>query len=220
MKLPGWIRKLKAEGAEFLGAPEHEGLRKHPDLSMTKPLFRLNSRGFSEATPSLHHGEAESSPERPVSAVPGTACPGCGMAEGTDPNLLVCSWRFQRSGRRALGRRQAGGIVALKMVLYCACSVDVLGISPSIPPGQPDPRFCLPFHAGSAGIAASGAGTSFLDVRVMLQGGAREWTPERGRGRLPAADIEALPGLLGAESKALSAGASGCERPQDKASLR
>lgn len=86
VKLPVWIRKLKAEGAEFLGAPELEGLRKRPDLSVTKPLFRLNSRDVSKATLSLRHGEAESNPESPMSRTPGTACPGCGMAEGTDLN--------------------------------------------------------------------------------------------------------------------------------------
>lgn len=51
----------------------------------------------------------------------------CVMTEGTDLNQLICRWKIQRNGKRAQEWRQAGGIVALKMVLYCMCSLDVLG---------------------------------------------------------------------------------------------
>lgn len=94
---------------------------------MTKPWFRLNSRDFSEATLTLHHVEAETSPESPISPKPEVACPSCGMRDRTDLNQLICSQKIQRNGQRVLGWRQAGGIVALKMVLYCMCSLDVWG---------------------------------------------------------------------------------------------
>lgn len=94
---------------------------------MNKSWFRLNSGDFSEAALTLHHVGAESSPESLISAKPGFACPRCGLREGTDLNQLICSWKIQRNGKKVLGWRQAGGIVALKMVLYCMCSSDVLG---------------------------------------------------------------------------------------------
>lgn len=64
MKSVVWNMKLKIEGAEFLGAPEGVS-------SLTKHWFRLRSRDFSEATPTLHHVETKFSPERPISLKPG-----------------------------------------------------------------------------------------------------------------------------------------------------
>lgn len=58
------------------------------------------------------------------------------MREGTDLNQLVFSQKIQRNRKRALGWRQAGGIVALKMVLCSMCSFRCFGkgeISPLSP---------------------------------------------------------------------------------------
>lgn len=98
------------------------------------------------------------------------------------------------------------------------------GIPPLILPGQPDLQFCLPFHPGSTEIVVSAAGTSFLDVRGMLQGGAREGTPERVAGAVAGYLQWTWRHCCGFQEreakKAPSAGASRCERRQGRASHR